>query len=98
MVVGTISDEARLREERRAKMQEIKENMDSNLWRDGVTSAPHVREVNEFQEELSAAEKRKRTAEKMKAELAAPKAKLQLSSRPKNPDQVERKLTFVVDN
>lgn len=90
MVVETISEEARLREERRAKMQEIKENMDSSLWRDGVTSAPSVREVNEFHEELTAAEKRKRTAEKMlKQTEAGPKAKLQLSSRPKQPDQVE---------
>ena len=63
-------------------MQEIKENMTSGLWRDGITSAPNVREVDEFHEELTAAERRKRTAEKMgSAGKIGPKEKMQLSSR-----------------
>ena len=73
----------RLREERRSKMQEIKKNMADSLWdREAVTSAPSVREVDEFHEDLSAAEKRKRTAERKAQQLIpAEKAKLQLSTR-----------------
>ena len=74
----------RLREERRAKMKEIKENMSNGLWRDGVTSAPDVREVDEFHEELSAAEKRLRRSKdnlvKGKSPIV-PKDKLHLSKR-----------------
>ncbi len=87
----------RMREERRAKMQEIKKNMDENLWeRDGVTSAPSVREVDEFHEELTAAEKRKRTAEKLKAAQMPPaeRAKLQLATR-KRPTAVRQLLILL---
>ena len=31
-----IEEEGRLREERRAKMKEIKENMSNGLWREGT--------------------------------------------------------------
>jgi len=83
-----IQEEAdRLRLERKAKMREIKENISNGLWkeREGVTSAPNVTEVDEFHEELSAAEKRKRTAEKiLQQQNLGPKAKLKLSTRTKN--------------
>ena len=83
-----IQEEAdRLRLERKAKMREIKENISNGLWkeREGVTSAPNVTEVDEFHEELSAAEKRKRTAEKiLQQQNSGPKAKLKLSTRTKN--------------
>ena len=72
----------KLREERRAKMKEIKENLTNGLWRDGVTSAPNVREVDEFHEELTAAERRKRTAEKVdSAGHLAPKQRMTLTQR-----------------
>jgi hypothetical protein len=72
----------RLREERRVKMQEIKENMANSLWRDSATSAPSVREVDEFHEDLSAGDRRKRTAEKLQTQKeAGPKDKLQLEAR-----------------
>jgi len=79
-----IEEEGRLREERRAKMKEIKENMSNGLWREGVTSAPDVREVDEFQEELSAAEKQKRRIQdKLVNGKPVPKDKLNLSVRKK---------------
>ena len=55
MIAESIDQEAeRLRRERRAKMLEIKENMANSLWnRDSVTSAPAVREVDEYNEELT---------------------------------------------
>ena len=55
MIGESIDQEAeRLRRERRAKMLEIKENMANSLWnRDSVTSAPAVREVDEYNEELT---------------------------------------------
>ena len=65
-------------------MKAIKENLTNELWqRDGATSAPSIREVDEFHEELSAAEKRKRTAERelRLLEAAGPKQKFQLTSR-----------------
>ena len=76
-----------LRQERRAKMQQIKDNMTStDLWRDGVTSAPSIREVDEFQEDLTAAEKRKRLMmEKATNQNGGPKAKLKLTTRKSDP-------------
>ena len=48
----------------------------------GVTSAPDVREVDEFQEELSAAEKQKRSIQdKLVNGKTVPKDKLNLSVR-----------------
>ena len=81
-----IQEEAdRLRSERKAKMREIKENISNSLWkeRESVTSAPDLTEVDEFHEELSAAEKRKRTAEKLlqAQQKSGPKAKLKLATR-----------------
>lgn len=90
---------ARLREERRAKMKEIKDNLTNDLWnRDGVTSAPDVREVNEFHEELSAAERRKRTAEKMLAASTqvVEKGKIVLKSKGAN-DQVRNAKCLFID-
>ena len=58
----------------------------------GVTSAPDVREVDEFQEELSAAEKQKRRIQdKLVNGKPVPKDKLNLSVR-KN-EQVFEKTT-----
>ena len=60
MIGESIDQEAeRLRRERRAKMLEIKENMANSLWnRDSVTSAPAVREVDEYNEELTGKKKK----------------------------------------
>ena len=50
-----------------------------------MTSAPNLTEVDEFQEELSAAEKRKRTAEKLqKSQELGPKSKLKLTTKSKD--------------
>ena len=64
-------------------------NPPNSLWnRDTVTSAPKVRDVDEYNEELKAAEKRKKTGGKghqegLKANLG-PKDKLLLKERPKD--------------
>merc|ERR550534_859343 len=88
-----IEEEGRLREERRAKMKEIKENMSNGLWREGVTSAPDVREVDEFQEELSAAEKQKRRIQdKLVNGKPVPKDKLNLSLRKNEQEVIESTL------
>ena len=58
-----------------------------SLWnRDAVTSAPSVREVDEYHQDLTAAEKRKKTAEKLKNQkiTAGPKDKLILKGRQKD--------------
>lgn len=81
----------KLREERRAKMKEIKENLTNDLWnRDGLTSAPNVVEVDEFHEELSAAEKQKRLSveKQLCLQNGGVKSKIQLTSRKVNKEDI----------
>ena len=60
----------------------------------GVTSAPDVREVDEFQEELSAAEKQKRRIQdKLVNGKPVPKDKLNLSVR-KNEQVNKQQIAF----
>ena len=57
-----------LRAERRLKMAALKQEMGRGVDRQSVTSAPSVKHVDEYLEELSAAEKRKRLSEAAGAE------------------------------
>lgn len=90
------AEASKLREERRAKMKEIKNNLNKDLWnRDGVTSAPNVVEVDEFHEELSAAEKQKRLSveKQLCLQNGGVKSKIQLTSRKvKKEDNLESNL------